>query len=46
VLFTKKIFELVVPFDIELKDHIVIGKKRYTSIREIEPKIFIGGRLL
>ena len=46
IIFTKKIFELVAPFDIELKDHIVIGKKRYTSIREIEPKIFIGGRLL
>lgn len=46
IIFTKKIFELVAPFDIELKDHIVIGKEKYASIREIEPKIFIGGRLL
>lgn len=46
ILFTKKIFEMVAPFEIELKDHIVIGKGSYTSIREIEPKIFIKGRLL
>lgn len=46
IIFTKKIFELVAPFDIDLKDHIVIGKGKYTSIREIEPKIFVGGKLL
>lgn len=46
ILFTKKIFEAVASFDIELKDHIVIGKGKYTSIREIEPKIFIRGRLI
>lgn len=33
-------------FDITLLDHIIIGKNEYTSIKETNPDIFIGGKLL
>lgn len=43
---TTKIFEYSKVFDIELKDHIIIGKNGYTSIREISPEIFLKGRII
>lgn len=44
ILFTKKIIEGIRTFDIELLDHIVIGKNEYTSIKEINSSIFNEGR--
>lgn len=46
ILLTKKLVEYSNLFDIDLKDHIVIGKNQYTSIREQEPSIFLRGKLL
>lgn len=43
---TKKIKEYSDIFDIVLLDHIIIGKNEYTSIKETNPDVFIGGKLL
>lgn len=42
--FTKKICKSASIFDISVLDHIVIGNKEYTSIREINSSIFNEGR--
>jgi len=44
IAFTKKIIEGIRIFDIELLDHIIIGKNEYTSIKEIDSSIFNEGR--
>lgn len=44
IAFTKRIIDSIRIFDIELLDHIVIGKNEYTSIREINSSIFNEGR--
>lgn len=43
---TSKIVENARVFDIDLKDHIIIGKTGYTSIRETHPDIFLKGRII
>lgn len=40
ILFTKKLVTYCDMFDIELKDHIVIGSGEYTSIRQENSNIF------
>lgn len=42
--FTEKINDAIKMFEIDLLDHIVIGKNEYTSIRETCSNIFSGGR--
>ncbi len=44
IAFTKKILDGIKVFDIELLDHIVIGKNEYTSIKETNSSIFNEGR--
>lgn len=44
ILFTKKVIEGIKIFNIDLLDHIVIGKNEYTSIKEINSSIFNEGR--
>lgn len=44
IAFTKKILDGIKVFDIELLDHIVIGKNEYTSIKEKNSSIFNEGR--
>lgn len=44
ILFTKRVIEGIRIFDIELLDHIVIGKNEYTSIKEMNSSIFNEGR--
>lgn len=44
ISFTKRMIDGVKIFDIELLDHIVIGKNEYTSIKEINSSIFNEGR--
>lgn len=46
ILLTKKVAEYSLLFDIELKDHVIIGKKGYTSLRETNKDIFTKGRLI
>lgn len=44
IILTEKVISSSIPFDIEIKDHVIIGKTGYTSIRELHPEIFIKGR--
>lgn len=44
ISFTKRIIEGVKIFEIDVLDHIVIGKNEYTSIKEINSSIFNEGR--
>lgn len=46
IKLTERIISSTNLFDIELRDHIIIGNKGYTSIREIHPEIFLKGRLI
>lgn len=46
VTFTKNVVENARLFDIEVMDHIVIGKDNYTSIKEMYSDIFLKGRLI
>ena len=43
IILTKKILDYSRIFEIELLDHIIIGKYGYTSIKEVNNDIFIGG---
>lgn len=43
---TIKIKDYADIFDISLIDHVVIGKNEYTSIKEMNAKLFMGGKLL
>ena len=44
ISFTRKIIDGIRIFDIELLDHIIIGKNEYTSIKEVDSSIFNEGR--
>lgn len=44
ISLTEKVILSSISFDIEVKDHVIIGKTGYTSIRELNPEIFIKGR--
>jgi len=46
ILLTSKVLEYSKIFDIDLKDHIIIGKNGYTSIREVNPEVFLKGRII
>lgn len=46
ILLTSKAVEAFGMFDIELLDHIVVGKNKYISIRETNSDIFIRRNLL
>lgn len=46
ILLTQKVSEYALMFDIILKDHIIIGKNGYTSLRETNDNIFIKERLI
>ena len=43
LILTKKIIDYARLFEIELLDHIVIGKDTYTSIKETNSNLFLGG---
>lgn len=43
ILMTKKVKDYTSIFDIQLLDHIIIGKDGYTSIKETNNEIFLGG---
>ncbi|MBR6613752.1 MAG: DNA repair protein RadC [Clostridia bacterium] len=46
ILLTKKIIDYATIFDITLLDHVIIGANGYTSIKETNNSLFIGGRIL
>ena len=46
ILLTKKIIDYASLFDITVLDHIIIGANGYTSIKETNNELFIGGRIL
>ena len=46
ILLTRKIIDYANIFDIKVLDHIIIGGNNYTSMKEINSELFIGGRLL
>lgn len=46
ILLTRKIIDYATVFDITVLDHIIIGSKGYTSMKETENTLFIGGRIL
>ena len=46
IILTKKILDYAKLFEIDLLDHIVIGKNDYTSIKNTNSNIFMGGNLL
>lgn len=46
ILLTKKIIDYAAVFDITVLDHIIIGNNGYTSIKETNNTLFIGGRIL
>ncbi len=46
ILLTRKIIDYTNIFDITLLDHIIIGGEGYTSIKEVNNELFIGGRIL
>lgn len=46
IVLTRKIFDYAKIFEIDLLDHVIIGKNGYTSIKETNSDIFLGGKLI
>lgn len=46
ILLTRKIIDYAKIFDINLLDHIIIGQNGYTSMKETNSDMFLGGRLV
>lgn len=46
LMLTRKIIDYADIFEIKLLDHIIIGGNGYTSIKETNSELFIGGRIL
>lgn len=46
ILMTRKICDYAQMFEITLYDHVIIGRYGYTSIKETNGEIFLGGRIL
>lgn len=46
ILLTRKILDYAGIFEICLCDHIIIGRNEYTSLKETNSEIFLGGRLV
>lgn len=44
VILTRKICDYARLFDIELLDHIIIGKNNYTSMKSVNGEAFLGGK--
>lgn len=46
ILLTRKVCDYARVFEIELCDHIIIGKDGYTSLKQTNSDIFLGGRMI
>ena len=46
ILLTRKVCDYARIFEIELCDHIIIGKNGYTSLKQTNSDIFLGGRII
>lgn len=46
ILLTRKINDYANMFEITLCDHIIIGKNEYTSLKETNSEIFLGGKII
>lgn len=46
ILLTRKISDYAKIFEIDLCDHVIIGKDNYTSLKETNSEIFLGGRMI
>ena len=46
ILLTRKINDYAQIFEISLCDHVIIGKNGYTSLKETNNEIFIGGKII
>lgn len=46
ILLTRKIIDYANIFDIKVLDHIIIGGNSYTSMKETNSELFLGGRIL
>lgn len=46
ILLTRKINDYAHIFEIDLCDHVIIGKNGYTSLKETNSEIFLGGRII
>lgn len=46
ILLTRKILDYAKIFEIDLYDHVIVGKNGYTSLKETNSEIFLGGRII
>lgn len=46
ILLTRKILDYAKIFEIDLCDHVIVGKNSYTSLKETNSEIFLGGRMI
>ena len=46
ILLTRKINDYAKIFEVDLCDHIIIGKDGYTSLKETNSEIFLGGKII
>lgn len=46
ILLTRKINDYASIFEISLCDHVIIGENGYTSLKETNSEIFIGGKII
>ena len=46
ILLTRKICDYAKMFEIDLCDHVIIGKNSYTSLKETNSEIFLGGKII
>ena len=46
IILTRKINDYAHMFEITLCDHIIVGKNGYTSLKETNSEIFIGGKMI
>ena len=46
ILLTRKISDYAKMFEIDLCDHVIIGKNDYTSLKETNSEIFLGVRII
>jgi len=46
ILLTRKIADYAKIFEIDLYDHVIVGRGNYTSLKETNSEIFLGGRII
>ena len=46
ILLTRKLCDYANIFEIKLCDHVIIGKDGYTSLKETNSEMFLGGRII